>query len=327
MARHDVTAPERDARLMPQPEHEEPRLEDPGVRDLSRRDRIAIFLRAFRGARRNQVSTSAKAVAYSLFLVIPSGLLVALGLWSRVSSPDDVPGLLAHLNGLVPGSAIDLLDQSMKQLTRSSGGGLMVVVGLVLAVWALIGAMQSMMWALNTTYERRERRGFVRQRIAALGMVICILVAVAMVVGLLVLGPELSGWAGRQLGQQTVVAWVWWVAEWPLLLLVLLAAFAGIYYLGPDVDHPRFRFITPGAVFAVIVWLAISGGFSWYAASLGSYNKTWGSLATVIVMLTWLWLSALALLIGAEINAEAERSRELRTGEPAADVIQAPAKT
>ena len=312
--------------LTPQPERGEPRMEDTRVRDLSGADRRAVVIRGMKSVMRDQVTTAAKAVAYSLFLVIPSAMLVGLGLFSIVSNPADVPKLLNHLQGIVPASAIQLLNQSLRQLTARSSGGVMVIVGLVLAVWSLIGAMQTMMWALNVTYERRDRRGFVRQRLAALGMVVCVLLAVAAVGGLLILGPELSGWVGRTLGAETVVTWIWWIAEWPLMILVLLGAFGGIYYLGPDVDHPRYRFITPGAVFAVIVWILISGGFSFYASNLGSYNKTWGSLAAVIVMLTWLWLSSLALLVGAEINAEAERSRELRRGEPAGDVIQAPHK-
>jgi membrane protein len=157
-------------------------------------------------------------------------------------------------------------------------------------------------------------------------MLICILVAIAAVGALLILGPELSSWAGRTIGAETAVSWVWWILEWPLMILVMLGAFAGIYYLGPNVDYPRYRFVTHGAVFAVVVWLVISGGFSFYASNLGSYNKTWGSLAAVIVMLTWLWLTSLALLMGAEINAEAERTRELRRGEPAGDAIPAPAE-
>ena len=104
----------------------------------------------------------------------------------------------------------------------------------------------------------------------------------------------------------------------------LLAAFATLLWLGPDVDHPRWRFITPGAVVAAVVWLAVSGLFAVYTARFGSYNKTWGSLSAVIIMLTWLWLTGLALLFGAEINAEAERSRELRRGEPAERELQAP---
>jgi membrane protein len=319
--------PQESDRLTPQPEWHEPRIEDPGLTDLSRRDRVAILIRAVKSALRDQISTAAKAVAYSLFLVIPSGLLVALGIYSMVANPSDVPRLLSHLQGVIPASAIQLLDQSLRQLTTHSSGGAMVIVGLVFALWALIGAMQTMIWALNVTYERRERRNFIRQRLAALGMVVCVLLAIAAVGALLIAGPLLSAWAGRAVGAETVVTWAWWIAEWPLLVLVLLAAFAGIYYLGPDVEYPRYRFITPGAVFAVVVWLIISGGFSFYAAHVGSYNKTWGSLAAVIVMLTWLWLSSLALLMGAEINAETERSRELRRGEPAGDQLQAPSKS
>jgi membrane protein len=120
------------------------------------------------------------------------------------------------------------------------------------------------------------------------------------------------------------VTWAWWIAEWPVLLVALLAAFAGVLYLGPNVDHPRWRFLSFGSAFAVIVWLAASGAFAFYASRFASYNKTWGSLAAVIVMLTWLWLSSVALLVGAEINAEAERSRELRRGEPAERELTAP---
>jgi membrane protein len=117
-----------------------------------------------------------------------------------------------------------------------------------------------------------------------------------------------------------------WLAQWPILIAGLLATFAGILYLGPNVDHPRFAFITPGAVIAALVWLAASGLFAIYVSMFGSYNKAWGTLAAVVIMLTWLWLSAAALLLGAEINAEAEGSRELRRGEPAQQTIQASAK-
>jgi membrane protein len=119
---------------------------------------------------------------------------------------------------------------------------------------------------------------------------------------------------------------VWWAAEWPLLVGGLLVAFAGILYLGPNVEHPRWRFLSFGSVFAVVVWLIASGAFAFYVSRFGSYNKAWGALSAVVVMLIWLWLSALALLLGAEINAEAERSRELRRGEPAEVELQAPAK-
>ena len=119
---------------------------------------------------------------------------------------------------------------------------------------------------------------------------------------------------------------LWWAAQWPILIVGLMVAFAGILYLGPNVDHPKFQFLTLGSAISVLIWLAASGLFALYVTYFGSYNKTWGTLAGVVIMLMWLWLTGLALLLGAEINAEAERSRELRKGEPAEVDLQAPPK-
>jgi membrane protein len=182
------------------------------------------------------------------------------------------------------------------------------------------------MWATNIAYDREERRGFLRRRITALWMILFALLGFVLAFGVLVLGPQLSTWLGHALGATAVVKIVWYVAEWPLLVGGLLVAFGGLMYYGPNVEHPRRRFLTFGAVTAIVIWLLASGAFAFYVSRFGSYNKTWGSLAAVVVMLTWLWLSAVALLLGAEVNAEAERSRELRRGEPAAVELQAPAK-
>jgi len=167
---------------------------------------------------------------------------------------------------------------------------------------------------------------FFRRRIVAGAMAVFALLASALALGLLVLGPSLSGWVGNAIGNKTATEIVWWAAQWPILIGGLLLAFAVIYYLGPNVQHPRWRFISFGSVFALLVWLIASGAFAFYASRFGSYNKAWGSLSAVVVMLTWLWISSVALLLGAEINSEAERSRELRRGEPAERELQAPAK-
>ena len=119
---------------------------------------------------------------------------------------------------------------------------------------------------------------------------------------------------------------IWWVAQWPVLVGGLLLSFAGILYLGPNIEHPRWKFLSFGAVFAVVLWLLASGAFALYVSMFGSYNKAWGSLSAVVILMTWFWLSGVALLLGAEINAEAERSRELRRGEPAEVELTAPAK-
>jgi membrane protein len=144
---------------------------------------------------------------------------------------------------------------------------------------------------------------------------------------LLIFGPHIERWIGDAIGAPGAFAWIWWIAQWPILVGGLLTAFAILLYLAPDADHPRWQFLAPGSVLAAFLWLAASGGFAVYTAMFGSYNKTWGSLAAVIVMLTWLWLSALALLFGAEVNAEAERSRELRTGQAAGDCLTVPSRS
>jgi membrane protein len=299
----------------PQPEREEPRLIDPRLGDLSHDDYRAVVVRGAKSALNDNVTSLAAAVAYNAFLAIPAGLLVALGAFSLLAGPSTVQTIMSRLSTVMPQAAVTLLGQSLTRTTHAhSGGAVMIVVGVVLALWSLSGAMQTVMWALNTAYERKETRGFIRRRLVALAMIICTVTAFALVFVLLILGPHMTTWVGSAVGNASLVTWVWWIAQWPILILGLLAAFAAVFYLAPDVVPPTWKFITPGAVFAVIVWLLASAGFAVYTSQFAAYNKAWGSLAAVIVMLTWLWLTALALLIGGEINAETERSRRLRTG-------------
>jgi membrane protein len=312
----------------PQPEHYEPELHDPGLRDLSKRDYKAIVIRAGKEAIDDQITDLAAALAYYSFLAIPSIMLVALGVFSVFADESAVNSLIERVGTVAPAEATALLEDSLTRMTENSNGGwAMVIAGVLLAVWTTTGAMTSLMRALNRAYDRKETRSFVRQRIVAIVMVAIMLTAFALVFGLLVMGPALSGWIGDAVGLEAVLSWLWWVAQWPVLIVGLMLAFATVLYLGPNVDLPKWHFVTPGSVFAVVVWLVASGLFAVYTATFASYNKAWGSLAAVIIMLTWLWLTGCALLFGAEINAEAERSRELRQGEPAEQTLQAPTKT
>jgi membrane protein len=311
----------------PQPERHEERLADPAPTDLSRRDYLAIVKRSFKEMRDDHLTNIAAALAYYSFLAIPSVLMMAVGIFGLVGDPKAANSVVNRLDGVVPGQAQSLLKGSLTTLTHNKGTGLAVLlVGTALALWSLTGAMQNVIWGLNVAYDRDETRGFVKRRVTSLAMVAFAALGVLLVFGLLVLGPHLTSWIGNAVGQKTLVTWVWWVAQWPVLIAGLLVAYAGIYYLGPNVKHPRWDFLTFGAVIGIVLWLALSGLFAFYASRFGSYNKTWGSLSAVVVMLTWLWLSSLALLFGAEVNAEAERSRELRRGEPAEVELQAPAK-
>ena len=320
-------APVEDA-PQPQPEPGEPRLRDPEPTDLSKRDYVAILKRALKEANNDHIPNLAAALAYYAFLAIPSALLLAAGIFSLLAGPHAVSTIVDKLGSIIPGQAQSLLGDSLRRMTqRQATGATIAGIGGALALWSLGGAMQNLMWALNIAYDRDETRGFVKRRMTAFVMVFFALLGFALAFGVLILGPHLSTWIGNAIGAKTVVKVVWWAAEWPLLVVGLLVSFAGILYLGPNVKHPRWKFLSFGSVLAIVIWLAASGAFAFYVSKFGSYNKAWGTLSAVVVMLTWLWLSALALLLGAEVNAEAERSRELRRGEPAEVELQAPAKT
>jgi membrane protein len=282
----------------------------PGPRRLPKREIPAVILRGAKLGFDHNVTNLAAAVAFNLFLAIPSALLVAVGAFSLLAGPNAIDTILRHLSGVMPPSAVQLLGSSLTRTINAHSGGLvMIIVGALLALWSLSGAMQTIMWGVNIAQETDEGRGFVKRRLVALLMIVATTLAFALVFVLLVLGPHMSGWVGSAVGHTTVVDWVWWTAQWPILILGLLGAFSIVLWLAPDSDWPRRRFASTGALFAVVVWLAASGLFAFYTSRFSSYDKTWGSLAAVIIMLTWLWLGALALLLGAEIDAEAGRRR------------------
>jgi membrane protein len=327
--RTSAEAPEQpvEAGPRPQPERGERRLRDPGLTDLSRADYLAVVRRAFKQVLAHHATDAAAAVAYYAFLSLPAVLLVSLGLFSVLAGPNAVDRILDTVGQVAPAEVVSLLRTGLSRAIENRGGGVaMIAVGVLLAVWTVTGAMNALMRALNAIYERSETRGFVTQRLTAAAMFVLAVLAIALSFGLLVLGPKLSGWIGRAVDLESTVSWIWWAAQWPVLVAGLMLAFAGLLYLGPNVDHSRLRFLTPGAVVAVLVWLLASGLFAVYVSMFSSYDKTWGTLAAVVIMLTWLWLSALALLLGAEVNAETERSRELRQGRPAERKLQVPAR-
>lgn len=300
----------RDPRELPE-EAPQPQPERAGSRlRVSNHDHLSVLKRAARESLDDNITNVAAALAYYAFLAIPSVLLVAVGVFSLVAGPSAVGTIVDKLGTVMPGQATSLIRGSLDNMTRQHATGITIIgIGGLLALWSVGGAMQNLMWALNVAYDRKETRGFVRRRGVAYTMAFFIFLAFALVFGLLVLGPKLSGWIGSLVGSGAVT-WVWWAAQWPLLLVGLLLAVATVLYFGPNVEHPRWRFLSFGSVIAVAIWLVASGAFAFYVSRFGSYNKTWGALSAVVVLLIWFWLSAVALLFGAEVNAEAERSRQ-----------------
>jgi len=319
--RRDVGRPEPDEAPLedeggpaPQPERREPKLRDPGLRDLSFADWKAVVIRAGKKFLENNAMMLASALAYASFFAIPSVLIVATGLFTLVAGPDTINHLMQQLHGVMPAQATQLLGDSLKRADANPASSvLFTILGFLLAVWSVTGAMNAYMLALNIAYGRKDRRSFVKKRIVALKMAVVIGIAFALVAVLTIFGPVVEHAIASRMGAAGgVLNIAWWVAQWPILLAGLLVAFATLLYLGPDVDLPKWQFLTPGSFVAAVLWIGASGLFAVYTATFASYNKTWGALSAVIVMLTWLWITGMALLLGAEINAEVERSRELR---------------
>ena len=285
---------------------------------------LKLLVRGAKEAKADEITDVAAALSYYAFLAIPAFLLVAVGVFSQLAGPDTIESILKRLDGIVPEESLTLIEDSLNRAIENQSGGLvLIIVGFLLALWTTSGAMNALMRGLNHVYDREETRGFVRQRLVALAMFACLLLSFGLAFGLLVLGGPLSRWVGGALGAEGLVSALWWVAQWPVLVLALLAAFAVVLSLGPDVEVRHWSFLTPGAIVAVLVWLLASGLFAVYVSLFSSYNKAWGSLAAVIIMLTWLWLSALALLLGAEVNVVAGREQDSRGAEPAEAKLRA----
>lgn len=266
---------------------------------------IAVARRAGKETLDDHMVLIAQALAFSTFLAIPSVLLVGVGLFTLVAGGGTIDSLIAHLHGVMPPQARQLLSDSLHRLDHTPTTSITVtVIGFAVALWSTTSAMSSYMTALDLAFDRTDGRSFLARRLVALKLVACLVVAFVLVAGLLIFGPPIEEHVGRTLGHERAVAYVWWIVQWPILVLGLLAAFATMLYLGPDVERRSWRMATPGAVVAVVIWLAASGAFALYTARFDSYNKAWGSLAAVIVMLVWLWLAGLALLFGAELDSE-----------------------
>jgi membrane protein len=257
------------------------------------------------------MTSVAAALAYYAFLSVPAGLLVVVGAFGLFAGPHAVTVVVGKLDGIVPAQAASLVDSSLHRLVGNRGTGLTVlVIGLLVALWSLTGAMQNVMWGVGIAHGCSDRRGFVKKRLVALAMIVFALIGFAVAFGVLVLGPPVSTWIGRSSGQQSLVKTAWYVAEWPLALTGLLLVFAALLVLAPDRRDNNGRAVSAGAIVATIAWVAASALFSVYLSGFSSYNKTWGSLAAVVIMLTWLWLGGVSLLFGAEVDAELERRRQ-----------------
>jgi membrane protein len=258
----------------------------------------------------------AAALTYYAILAIFPALIVlvsALGLaGSSVTQP-----LLDNLTQVAPGPARDILESTIRNIESSTGAaGVLFVVGLAGALWSASGYVGAFMRASNAIYDMDEGRPIWKTLPMRVGLTVALLVLVA-ITGLgVVLTGGLASWFGDLVGLGSTALTVWKIAKWPVLLLVVSFMFALLYWAAPNVKQPGFKWVSPGSVLAVLMWVAASAAFALYVASFASYNKTYGALGGVVIFLVWLWITNIAVLLGAELNAELERGRRLEAGQP-----------
>jgi membrane protein len=272
----------------------------------------------------------AAALTYYGVLSLVPAVLAMISLTGLVSDPHTTTEtLLQIVDDLGPQSAIDTFAGPIRQVAESgSTSGVLFFVGLAGSLWAASGYVGAFGRAMNSIYEIEEGRPFWKLRpLLLLITLICVLLAALVTVALIVSGP-LAQAVGQAIGAQDAAVTLWNIGKWPVVVVAVGVIVTALYYATPNVRQPRWLWLSPGAVLALVVWAAASAGFAFYVANFGSYNATFGSLGAVVVFLVWLWLSNSALLLGAELNAELERGRELQAGISAAETsVQLPART
>lgn len=265
----------------------------------------------------DNITDWAAALTYYGILAIFPAIIALVSILGLVGHSATQP-LLSNLGKLAPGSVHQLLASSINGLQHSRGAaGVLFIVGLAGAVWSASGYVAAFMRASNAIYDIEEGRPVWMTLPVRVVVTIVLLVLLAISAIAVVVTGALAGQIGKIIGVGGTAVTVWDIAKWPVLLLVVSFMFSILYWAAPNVRHAGFKWVSPGGAFAVAVWVIASAAFAAYVANFSSYNKTYGALAGVIIFLVWLWISNIALLLGAEWNAELERGRQIEAGHPA----------
>lgn len=274
------------------------------------------FKRTAREFRADNLSDWAAALTYYSVLSIFPGLLVLVAVVGLIG-PATVQPLLDNITQIAPGAVRSILQGAAESLQGAQGAaGAVGIIGLLLALWSASRYVAGFMRASNAIYDVPEGRPIWKTLPIRLGVTVVtgiLLVASAVIV---VVTGDLAGALGRAIGLESTTVAVWNIAKWPVLLVLVAVMFALLYWASPNARQGGFRWVSPGGVLAVILWVAASGLFALYVANFSSYNTTYGTMAGIIIFLIWLWISNIALLLGAELDAELERQRAIAAGHP-----------
>jgi len=250
------------------------------------------------------MATYAAALAYRAIFSLFPFLLFVVALLGVLQLPQLFEWMRQQAALLVPAAAMDQVMRVIGEVQTPQGG--LLSLGIALAVWSAAGGVLAAMEALNVAYDVEETRPAWKRYLLAILYTVGLAALMVLAAGFMVLGPQLAAPIADFFGVEQVVVTVWSLLRWPVAVLLLLLVIALVYYVGPNIDQP-FRYITPGSVIAVVVWIAASVGFGFYVANFGNYNATYGSIGAIIVMLLYFYLSAAVLLLGAEVNAVIEQ--------------------
>jgi len=277
----------------------------------------ATVKRSVREFKEDNVTDWAAALTYYGVLSIFPMLIALVSLLGLVGQ-SATQTLIDNLGKVAPGPASQIFTSAIQNLQNNRGAaGFAFIVGLAVALWSASGYVAAFMRASNAIYDVEEGRPVWKAApTRVLTTLVLVLMLVAVAIGVTFTGG-LAQQAGNVLGVGSTAVTVWNIVKWPVILVIVITMFAILYWAAPNVKHPKFRWISPGGVVGVLLWIVASAAFAFYVANFGSYNKTYGALGGVVVFLVWLWISNIAILLGAEFNAELERSRQIEAGHPA----------
>jgi membrane protein len=281
----------------------------PGPHRLSAREWLDVFKRTFKQFLADDCLGLAQQVAFSSLLAFFPSVILLVGLLGLIHAYED---LKRFLGTVAPGAVIKAIDLAQESAAGKSGASILAfVVGLFLALWAASGAMSAVIKAVNRAYDRQETRPFWKVRLYALILVIATGLTTAGLFLLIVFGGPLGDAIAKRAHLGGAWDVVWGIFRWPIAFCAILLFFALVYYLAPNTDQRNWKWVTPGSLIGSVLWLLLSGLFALYTNFSSSYDKTYGSLAGGIILLLWLYYSALALLFGAELNSALDRQADI----------------
>ena len=276
-----------------------------------------VFKRTVSEFRADNLTDLAAALTYYGVLAIFPALIALVSILGLVGHSATQP-LIDNLGKVAPGPAKTIFTSAIQNLQKSqSTAGIVFVAGLAGALWSASGYVAAFMRASNAIYDVEEGRPIWKTLPVRIGVTLVLILLLAISAVAVVLTGGLAKEVGNLVGVGSSTVNVWDIAKWPALLVIVSLMFSILYWASPNVSHPGFRWLSPGGLFAVLTWVVASALFALYVANFSSYNKTYGALASVVVFLVWLWVSNVAVLLGAELNAELERGRRIEAGEPA----------